>query len=108
LRRHAVLQAAAWNVHLRMAIYERAFLNLAVVHGPMELCWYNECCRYLLFCPVNTAALTAEDVLRREGFEPGGQLPFARPWQRWVWEADEPDAIRREFAAMQDSPDAAG
>ncbi len=102
LRRHLVLDAAAWNVHLRMALYERAYLNLAVVHGPMELCWYNEHCRYLLFCPVNTAALTTEEVLGREGFEVGGQLPFARPWQRWVWEADDLLAIRREFAGMHD------
>lgn len=100
LGRHAVLQAASWNVHLRMAIYERAFLNLAVVHGPMELCWYNESCRYLLFCPVNTAPLTDEDVLEREGFEIGKPLPFARHWQRWIWETDEAPTIAREFERM--------
>lgn len=100
LRRHVVLQAASWNVQLRMAIYERAHLNMAVVHGPMELCWYNEMCSYVLFCPVNTAPLTAENVLKTEGFEVGKQLPFARPWQRWVWGSDELDAIELEFGRI--------
>lgn len=106
LRRHAVLQAASWNIHLRMAIYERAYLNLAVVHGPMELCWYNESCRYLVFCPVNTAPLTGEAVLEREGFGQDKALPFARPWQRWIWEPDSEAVISREFARLQPVLDA--
>jgi len=108
LHRHIVLQAASWNVQLRMAIYQRAYLNLAVVHGPMELCWYNEACRYLLFCPVDTAPLTAADVLEREGFEVGKPLPFARPWQRWIWTADELDVIEAEFARMLPELERAG
>lgn len=98
--RHHVFQAASWNVPLRMALYQRAFLNLAVVHGPMELCWYNEACRYLLFCPVSTAPLTDRELLEKLGFEIGKALPFARPWQQWIWEPDDLEIIRREFTRM--------
>ncbi len=108
IRRHRVIHAASWNVQFRMALYERAFLNLSVVHGPMELCWYNEACRYLLFCPVDTAPLTARDFLEKEGFDIGRPLPFARSGQRWIWERDDLEVIEREFAGILDVLDAAG
>jgi hypothetical protein len=97
LARHVVSQAAAWNVPLRMALYERAFVNLAVMHGPMELCWYSEACRYVIFCAIDSAPLTGRESLEREGFEIGAPLPFARPGQRIVWERDSLAAIRAEF-----------
>jgi hypothetical protein len=95
--RHLVMHAAPWSVPLRMALYERAFVNLAVAHGPMELCWYDEACRYMVFCPVGTGVFTEGDFLQSIGFEIGKSLPFARPWQRWVWKPDDAETIRAEF-----------
>ncbi|MFQ5668531.1 MAG: hypothetical protein ACE5I7_19170 [Candidatus Binatia bacterium] len=101
LRRHILFDAASWNVGLRMALYELAYLNLAIMHGPMELCWYNEACRYLLFIGLGTAPQTMREALIRSGFDIGRSLPFARDYQRWIWESDDLPVIRREFAAME-------
>lgn len=97
LERHHIFHAASWNIQLRMALYQRAFLNMATMHGPIELCCHNEVCRYLLFYAINTAPLTSEEHLRRDGFEIGEPLPFAKAWQRWVWRRDDLDIIRTEF-----------
>ena len=34
------------------------------------------------------------------GFEIGRSLPFASPWQRWVWAEDELPVIEDAFADM--------
>jgi hypothetical protein len=46
LRDFRVFPEAAWNVPLRMALYERAFINLGVNNGPMGLAWLNACVCY--------------------------------------------------------------
>ena len=99
--RHFVCESASMNVGLRMALYEMAYLNMAIMHGPMELCWYNESCRYLLFLRVGSAPQTEPEVLRRNAFDIGQSLPFARDHQRWIWEPDDLSTIRREFDAME-------
>ena len=96
-----VLYDVALNVQLRMALYEYAWLNMAVVHGPTELCWYSERCRYLLFMMVDTAPQTSIALLEADGFEVGGQLPWAKPWQRWVWEPDDASVLKTRFAEME-------
>ena len=93
----AIFSAAAWNQPLRLALYEQAWLNMATVHGPTELCWYSEMSRYLLFMETDTAPQTARALLISDGFEIGGQLPWSSPLQRWVWEPDVVTNIRREF-----------
>jgi hypothetical protein len=102
LERHVTCEAASWNAALRMALYELAYVNLAVMHGPMELCWYNEACRYTAFIPVGTSPQTAPDFLASRGFREGQPLPFAKPWQRLAWMPDDTGNIEREFARMQE------
>jgi hypothetical protein len=97
IERHLVFHPASWSVPLRMALYQRAFLSMATMHGPIELCCHNEACRYLVFYAVNSAPLTSEEHLRGDGFEIGEQLPFAKPWQRWIWKRDDLEVIRAEF-----------
>jgi hypothetical protein len=86
---------------LRMALYERAYLNLGVNNGPMGLCWLNERARYITFKILNEAAAqTSPEYMQFLGFEIGQSLPFATPWQQWVWAEDELDTIESAFAAM--------
>jgi hypothetical protein len=101
IRRHVVCDAATWNLELRMALYERAWLNMAVMHGPLELCWYCEQARYLLFVPIDTDVVTTRDALTEAGHLFGRDLEFAKPGQHLVWEADSLGAIRTAFAAME-------
>jgi hypothetical protein len=99
--RHIVFDAASVNLEIRMALYEAAWLNLALMAGPTELCWYNERARYLLFIAVGSAAVQTEAALIRNGHQIGRDLDFAKPYQRIVWQLDELATIRREFLAME-------
>jgi hypothetical protein len=99
--RHLVCHAASWSLEIRMALYEAAWLNMALMHGPMELCWYNEQARYLLFMAVGTAAVNTEASLIANGHRLGIDPEFAKPYQRVVWKRDELPVLREAFAVME-------
>jgi hypothetical protein len=108
LRDFPVFSEAALVLGLRMALYERAFLNLGVNNGPMGLCWLNERSRYVTFkILTETVPQATPEYMRHLGFEIGASLPGAAPWQKWVWESDELSVIEREFAAMAEHLDKA-
>jgi len=93
-----LMPEAAWNLGLRMALYEKAFVNMGVNTGPMGLCWLNETTRYatLKMAPSGVPQTTI-DFFRHLGFEPGRSLPFATPCQQLIWEEDSREAIDRAF-----------
>jgi hypothetical protein len=96
-----VFVEAAMVLGLRMALYERAYLNLGVNNGPMGLCWLNDRTRYITFKMLSEAAPhTTPEYMEFLGFKIGESLPFATPWQQWVWQDDELDVIETEFTAM--------
>jgi hypothetical protein len=99
---HVICHAASWSLEIRMALYEAAWLNMALMHGPMELCWYNEEVRYVLFMTVGTAAINAEASLIANGHRLGIDLEFARPHQRMVWKGDDLPALVDAFAMMDE------
>jgi hypothetical protein len=99
--RHIVFDAASVNLEIRMALYEAAWLNMALMAGPTELCWYNEQARYVLFIAVGSAAVQTEAALVRNGHRVGFDLDFAKQYQRIVWQIDEFNTLRREFLAME-------
>lgn len=95
-----VFEAASWNIALRMALYEAAHVNMAVMHGAMELCWFNGACRYAAFLPVGTSPQTSPEFLGSRGFAEGRSLPFARPWQRLVWKPQTLAHIEDAFSSI--------
>lgn len=96
-----IFSEAAVAVGLRMALYQRAYLNLGVNNGPMGLCWLNEQTRYITFKILNDEALqTRAEYMELLGFETGRSLPFATEWQRWVWAEDELPIIQDAFNDM--------
>ncbi|MEX0828274.1 MAG: hypothetical protein WD005_04915, partial [Haliea sp.] len=93
---------AAWNLGIRMALYEAAYLNLMVNNGPHGLCMFNERCRYIMFkILTESAPQTTREYMTFLGFEIGKSPPFSTRFQRWVWEEDTLPVIEREFAAMR-------
>ncbi len=101
LRGFEVFREASWNVGLRMALYESSYLNLGVNNGPLFLAAMNDRTRLLIFKMITPSVpQTTEEFVRQEGFQIGGQLPFATPFQRLVWQDDVPEVIDREFEAM--------
>jgi hypothetical protein len=97
----AVYPEAAASVPLRLALYERAFLNLGVNNGPMGLAWLDEKVRYATL-KLETAEVPQSTLkfMRTFGFEPGKSLPFANPLQQWVWEDDTEAVIARTFERL--------
>ena len=84
-----------------MALYEAAWLNMAIMHGPLELCWYNDRARYLLFIATGTATVNEEAALIENGHRIGVNLDFAKPHQRIAWKPDECATLQSEFARME-------
>jgi len=101
LQGHAVLGEAAWNLGLRMALYERAYISLGVNTGPMGLCWLNARTNYatLKMAPEHVPQ-TSRAFYLELGFEPGRSLPFAASTQELVWEDDTLAAIQRAFSRI--------
>jgi len=99
--RHLVFDLASVNLELRLALYEAAWLNMALMQGPTELCWYSETARYLLFIQVGTAAVQSEQALIQNGHRLYADLDFAKPYQHIVWTIDELGSLQRSFAEME-------
>jgi hypothetical protein len=98
-----VFREASWNVWLRMALYESSYLNLGVNTGPLFMCVLNAKTRVLIFKMITPEAPQAtEEFLVKLGYRIGGQLPFATPFQRLIWEDDTLETIEREFSRMVD------
>lgn len=93
-----VFHEASWNVGLRMALYESSHVNLGVNNGPLFMCALNARTRLLIFKIITPSVpQTTEELMSKLGFKIGGQLPFATPFQRLVWEDDTLETIEREF-----------
>jgi hypothetical protein len=101
LQGFVVLGEAAWNLGLRMALYERAHISMGVNTGPMGLCWLNARTHYatLKMAPADVPQ-TSPAFYRELGFEPGRSLPFASPTQELVWQDDTLEAIQRAFTRI--------
>ena len=96
-----ILREASWNVWLRMALYEMSYLNLGVNNGPLFMCMLNAQTRLLIFKIITPSVpQTTEEFMSTLGFKIGGQLPFATPFQRLVWEDDTLDTIERAFSDL--------
>jgi hypothetical protein len=74
---------------------------MGIMHGPLELCWYNRQARYLVFIPVGVDFVTTREALEEAGHRIGSDLEFAEPYQHIVWQADELPAIQAAFGAME-------
>jgi hypothetical protein len=98
---HIVCEAASWSLEVRMALYEAAWLNMALMQGPLELCWYNERARYLIFFDSNVDRVNRDEALVENGHRLGADLEFAKPYQRIVWRRDELAALKEGFAMME-------
>jgi tetratricopeptide (TPR) repeat protein len=92
---------ATWNMELRAAIHELAYLNLSVNNGPGLVAWGNRRARALVFKIVTpSAGATTVQFCNAIGWPPGSQLEFLTPFQRFVWEDDSLAVIEREFSMM--------
>lgn len=92
---------AAFNLGLRMAVYERAWLNLATAGGPMMILLLSSCRFLIMRILVEDSFLSTPQHVRALGFKVGEQPAYLAPTQRLVWEIDSSDVIQREFLRMK-------
>ncbi|NQW10007.1 MAG: hypothetical protein HQ481_09040 [Alphaproteobacteria bacterium] len=97
---------AALDLELRVALFRRAWLNLADNGGPAFLNYFMADPRILCFLPVaklpEVVQLTNRGVDRMAellGVKTGESFPFATPVSRFVWKPDTVDHIMEEFEA---------
>ncbi len=90
-----------WNIDLRTALYELAYLNLFVNNGPSALCNLIQKASSLTFKMITpTAYSTSEKFFLANGFKPGSQLKSIAPFHQWIWEDDQYETIVKEFERM--------
>jgi hypothetical protein len=98
---HPICVAASWNLEIRMALYEAAWLNMGVMHGPMELCWYNEKVWYVIFINHGADDINSVAALTEHGHRIGCDLDFATPHQHIVWGPDMSAGISAAFVDFE-------
>jgi len=86
------------NLELRMALYERSYINLGVNNGPAHLWVFNQNCRYLMFKQITEGyPHSSEASFKNRDFEIGGHFPGAAPHQKFIWKDDSFAVINNEF-----------
>jgi len=93
-----IFRECAWNMGLRMALYESAFLNLFVPNGCLSIALYNYRCSYICMNnhPEGSIVMT-EKVAKELGQTIGANHKFATPNQRLSYKPDSYDNILEEF-----------
>lgn len=103
---HETFATAAHHMSLRLALYEKAYLNLFVSNGPAYLAVLNGNCRYLMFkILVDGLQATSKEHLAKQGFPFNTTPHFATEYQEWVWEDDTANVIQHAFERMRNKID---
>jgi hypothetical protein len=91
----------AFDLQLRLALNEMAWLNLFVSNGPLTIAMLDERCRVLAFkFHVPEASESRMASLESLGLYEGKAPLHANEFQRWVWKNDDLSTIVDEFQDM--------
>jgi hypothetical protein len=101
MKQFPICLEASYKIETRMALYQEAWLNMAIAHGPMELCWYNKKCKYALFVKPSSSPQMQARALKRNGLVLNEQPIFAAAYQKWVWGKDDLNIIKKVFHEME-------
>jgi hypothetical protein len=107
LNGYIVFHEASWNVLLRMAFYERAYLNMSVNTGTLHLCQFNSCANYLGFIYLSNnrgaSVVGSKNYVESEGISIGAQYGGAGEFQKLIWGGNNDlNVIVSEFDLMCD------
>jgi len=97
----SIFHEAVWNVELRVALYELSYLNMCVNNGPATLLMMNKNIRYIMVKLITESLEgTSTEYYKSKGINYGESLPWATQFQKYVWEDDTYEVIKREFESM--------
>lgn len=89
---------AATDMDLRLALYERAALNLGVNNGPMHLLYFSDSPYIVMNQLSGGPCCNAAHWSQNAALEPGTQMPWAGERQRMTWTPDTPENVDGEIA----------
>jgi len=93
-----IFHECAWNIGLRMALYELAYINFFLPNGPMDLCIWNSKCNYIAMNMLPEGSpVTTKESYERIGYKIGENYKFAHNGQRLVFKDDTFENIKDEF-----------
>jgi hypothetical protein len=98
----SIFRECCWNMGLRAAIYETAFLNFFVPNGPNILAIFNPSCSYITMnmMPVGSI-VTTEKAYKAVGHIIGADYKFATDKQRLCFKPDTFENIKVEFERFE-------
>ncbi|MCG7537129.1 hypothetical protein [Pseudoalteromonas sp. OOF1S-7] len=102
LANYTTFPLAAIDIHFRVALYRRAFINMAKTNGAFYLCNFIPGCRSLTFIEVDDLNPTmSTETWVRSGYRPGEDA-FLRDNadQKIIWGPDSYENIASSFARI--------
>ena len=100
-----LFSAPCFNLQLRLALYEKAYLNLGTNCGCLA-CYFYADCSYLYFTQTvdddPDYGFASGDEWRRAGVMPSETLAprYQKGYEKMIWERDSYDVIKREIDSM--------
>lgn len=96
--RASIFSECSWNMGLRAAIYEIAFLNFFVPNGPADLAVFNPGTSYICMNMLPASSIvTTEAAYKAVGHVIGEDYKFATDKQRLCFKPDSFENIKYEF-----------
>ena len=90
--------AAAFNLDLRLALYEESFLHMTLANGAGTLGLFSKDVQFLHF----VSGDQSHPDRFPHGYQGGGTPPFCNRFQKNVWRPQEPGILMEEFLKMAD------
>jgi hypothetical protein len=102
IQNHFCIPEASRLLEIRMALYEIAGINFFVSNGPAVLTWFSDC-NWIMVHKLDPNdpydANTPASWEAYTGVPPGGQFPWARSQQAFVWGEDNFETLSAAFIA---------
>lgn len=102
-KNHNVFREAALDLKLRLALYEKAFVNLSIAAGFSSLLFYSKC-NFLIFKVgdkriENDGANSVSKTTKEYDIKEGDQLPIFHSGQKFYWgeNTEEFSFIKKSF-----------
>lgn len=92
------------DIRVRLALYEKAYINLCVNNGTAQLLNYSKYCKFISFKhyvndPLSSTSL--ENIKKITGLNKDDQYPFHNKTQKTIWDPiDSCDLIKDEFKKL--------
>lgn len=98
LKGYEVFGECAWNIGLRMALYEEAMVNFFAPNGCIVLAMFNQKCNYIAMNMLPDGSIvTTREAYKAVNHKIGENYKFANQRQKLCFKKDTFENIKKEF-----------